>query len=85
MRVAALHSVARTAIQRYNDPAPVIDAASEHVVVRRLARCECRGCGAHSNAAAHVDAVPRCPNCGAASLVPVEGADLIRPASAERI
>jgi DNA-directed RNA polymerase subunit RPC12/RpoP len=82
MRVAALHTVSRSAIQRYNDPAPVIDAAAEHVVARRLLRCECRACGAHSNAAAHTDADARCPNCGARCLVPVEGADLIRPASA---
>ncbi len=82
MRAAALQTVSRTAIQRYNDPAPIIDAAAEHVVVRRLVRCECRACGAHSNAAAHTDAEARCPNCGATALVPVEGADLIRPASA---
>jgi ribosomal protein S27E len=82
MRLAALHSISRTAVQRYNDPAPIIDAASEHVVVRRLVRCECRVCGAHSNAVAVADADVRCPNCGASALVPVEGADLIRPASA---
>ena len=80
MRVAALHSISRSAIQRYNDPAPIIDAASEHVVARRLVRCECRGCGAHSNAVAAANAGARCPNCGASTLVPVEGADLIRPA-----
>ena len=82
MRVAALQTVSRAAIQRYNDPAPIIDAAAEHVVGRRLVRCECRVCGAHCNAAAHAGADARCPNCGATSLVPVEGADLIRPASA---
>ena len=78
MRVAALHSISRSAIQRYNEPAPIIDAASEHVVARRLVRCECRGCGAHSNAVAVADAQACCPNCGASTLVPVEGADLIR-------
>ena len=65
------------AIQGYNDPAPVIDATSERVAIRRLVRCECRGCGAHSNTSAGAEA--RCPNCGASRLVPVEGADLIRP------
>jgi ribosomal protein S27E len=79
MRVAALHSISRSAIQRYNEPAPIIDAASDHVVVRRLVRCECRGCGAHSNGVAAAGADVRCPNCGASALVPVEGADLIRP------
>jgi Zn finger protein HypA/HybF involved in hydrogenase expression len=82
MRVAALHCLSRTAIQRYNEPAPIIDAGSEHVIVRRLVRCECRFCGAHSNAVAVSDADARCPNCGASTLVPVEGADLIRRASA---
>ncbi|MGZ4312907.1 MAG: hypothetical protein ACXVR1_12465 [Solirubrobacteraceae bacterium] len=81
MRLAALHTISRIAIQGYNDPAPVIDAASEHVVARRLVRCECRVCGAHSNAVAASGANPWCPNCGASSLAPVEGADLIRPAS----
>jgi Zn finger protein HypA/HybF involved in hydrogenase expression len=81
MRLAALQFASRTAMQRYNEPAPIIDAASEHVVVRRLVRCECRCCGAHSNAVAATDADPRCPNCGASSLVPVEGATLIRPPS----
>jgi DNA-directed RNA polymerase subunit RPC12/RpoP len=78
MRVAALHAMSQTAIQGYNDPAPVIDATSERVAVRHLVRCECRGCGAHSNTTAGAEA--RCPNCGASRLVPVEGADLIRPA-----
>jgi Zn finger protein HypA/HybF involved in hydrogenase expression len=81
MRVAALHTISRSAIQRYNEPAPIIDAGSERVVVRRLVRCECRGCGAHSNAVAAAAADARCPNCGASTLVPVEGADLIRPRS----
>jgi Zn finger protein HypA/HybF involved in hydrogenase expression len=80
MRVAALHSISQTATQRYNEPAPIIDAESEHVVVRRLVRCECRGCGAHSNAVAAANREARCPNCASATLVPVEGADLIRPA-----
>lgn len=81
MRVAALHTISRKAIQRYNEPAPIIDAASEHVVARRLERCECRSCGAHSNAVAAANAEACCPNCGALTLVPVEGADLIRPAA----
>ena len=81
MRVAALHSISRSAIQRYNDPAPIIDAASEHVVAPRLVRCECRGCGAHTNALAAANAQACCPNCGASTLVPVEGADLIQPAA----
>ena len=81
MRLAALHSASRIAIQRYNEPAPIVDAASEHVVGRRLVRCECRTCGAHSNAVAAADADGRCPNCGGSALVPVEGADIIRPAS----
>jgi Zn finger protein HypA/HybF involved in hydrogenase expression len=81
MRVAALHSISRTTIQRYNEPAPIIDAASDHVVARRLVRCECGCCGAHSNVVPAADADARCPNCGAGTLVPVEGADIIRPAS----
>jgi Zn finger protein HypA/HybF involved in hydrogenase expression len=79
MRVAALHTISRTAIQGYNEPAPVIDAMSEHVV-RRLVRCECHSCGAHSNAIASWTVESSCPNCGAPGLVPVEGAGLILPA-----
>ena len=47
-------------------------------MIARLVRCECRGCGAHSNAMASTEAPPACPNCGAPGLVPVEGAGLIR-------
>jgi hypothetical protein len=79
MRVAALHTISRTAVQRYNEPAPIIDAASEHMV-RRLVRCECRSCGAHCNAIASWTVETSCANCGAPGLVPVEGAGLILPA-----
>jgi DNA-directed RNA polymerase subunit RPC12/RpoP len=48
----------------------------------RLVRCECRHCGAHSNAIAVHDVQASCPNCGHSRLVPVEGADVI--VSAER-
>jgi ribosomal protein S27E len=76
MRVAALHQLAKTAAH-HTEPAPFIDPESE-LVVARLVRCECRGCGAHTNASAAAGADITCPNCGAAGLVPVEGAGLIR-------
>lgn len=77
MRVAALHQLSRTAAH-LSEPAPVIDAESE-LVIARLVRCECRSCGAHTNSMASAAMSPTCPNCGAAGLVPVEGARLIRP------
>jgi len=77
MRVAAQHTISRTALQGYNEVAPIIDASYEHVA-RRLVRCECRRCGAHSNAIASWTVETSCPNCGAPGLVPVEGAGVIR-------
>jgi Zn finger protein HypA/HybF involved in hydrogenase expression len=76
MHVAALQHLAKTAAE-LSEPAPVIDAEAE-LMVARLVRCECRSCGAHSNAMASTAAQPACPNCGAPGLVPVEGAGLIR-------
>jgi predicted RNA-binding Zn-ribbon protein involved in translation (DUF1610 family) len=76
MHVAALHHLSKTAAG-HGEPAPVIDAESE-LVVARLVRCECRSCGAHTNAIAASGAHAACPNCGAAGIVPVEGAGLIR-------
>lgn len=78
MRVAALHQLSKTAAD-HSEPAPIIDPESELVVVARLVRCECRSCGAHTNAIATTGADASCPNCGSAGLVPVEGAGLIRP------
>ncbi len=77
MRVAALHQLSKTAAAHYSEPAPVIDAESE-LMIARLVRCECHSCGAHTNAIATTGAHAGCPNCGAAGLVPVEGAGLIR-------
>jgi hypothetical protein len=77
MRIAALHQLSRTAVHD-TEPAPVIDAESE-LVVARVVRCECRACGAHSNAIPSPGVGAGCPNCGAARLVPVEGAALILP------
>jgi ribosomal protein S27E len=76
MHVAALGQLSKTAA-RLSEPAPVIDPESE-LVVARLVRCECHGCGAHTNAIATMGANATCPNCGALGLVPVEGAGLIR-------
>ena len=77
MRVAALHQLSKTVAQ-HCEPAPIIDPESDFVVAR-LVRCECRSCGAHTNAIAAIDTHVSCPNCGAGGLVPVEGAGLIRP------
>jgi hypothetical protein len=76
MRVAALQQLSKTAAQ-HCEPAPIIDPESE-LAVARLLRCECRSCGAHTNAIATTGADTRCPNCGTPGLVPVEGAGLIR-------
>jgi predicted RNA-binding Zn-ribbon protein involved in translation (DUF1610 family) len=76
MNVAALHQLSKTAAH-HAEPAPVIDAESERPVAR-LVRCECRSCGAHTNATAASGGRTTCPNCGAAGIVPVEGARLIR-------
>lgn len=76
MHVAALQQLSKTAAD-HAEPAPVIDAESE-LVVACLVRCECRKCGAHTNAIATTGAHARCPNCGTPGLVPVEGARLIR-------
>jgi hypothetical protein len=77
MRIAAIQQLSKSAAQR-SEPAPIIDAESD-LVVARLRRCECRSCGAHTNAIASVGLESACPNCGAAGLVPVEGAGLVRP------
>lgn len=77
MHIAALQQLSKTAAH-HSEPAPVIDPESE-LVVARLVRCECRSCGAHTNAIALAGVDATCPNCGAASIVPVEGAGLIRP------
>lgn len=76
MRVAALHQLSKTAVN-HGEPAPVINPESEFVAAR-LARCECRSCGAHTNAIPATGVGNTCPNCGAAGIVPVEGAGLIR-------
>jgi Zn finger protein HypA/HybF involved in hydrogenase expression len=76
MHVAALHQLSKTAAH-HTEPAPVIDAESE-LVVARLVRCECRSCGAHTNALPVTGGHATCPNCGSAGLVPVEGAGLIQ-------
>lgn len=77
MRVAALKQLSKTAVQQ-GEPAPIIDPESDFVAAR-LIRCECRSCGAHTNAIASTGVHVTCPNCGGAGLVPVEGAGLIRP------
>lgn len=77
MRVAALKQLTRTA-SRHGEPAPIIDPESDFAVAR-LVRCECRSCGAHTNAIAATGVHVTCPNCGGGGLVPVEGAGLIRP------
>jgi ribosomal protein S27E len=77
MRVAALHQLSKT-VAHHTEPAPFIDPESE-LFTARLVRCECRGCGAHTNAIAATGVHATCPNCGAGGLVPVEGAGLIRP------
>jgi predicted RNA-binding Zn-ribbon protein involved in translation (DUF1610 family) len=82
MRVAALHHLSKTAGHR-GEPAPIIDAESELVVARHV-RCECRSCGAHTNAIATTGTAATCPNCGAAGIVPVEGAGLILPVEPAR-
>jgi hypothetical protein len=82
MRVAALHQLSKTAVS-HGEPAPVIDPESD-LVIARLVRCECHSCGAHTNAIAASGGHAACPNCGAAGLVPVEGAGLIRPGPPHR-
>jgi ribosomal protein S27E len=77
MRVAALKQLSKTAA-RQCEPAPIINPESDFVVTR-LVRCECHSCGAHTNAIVATGVHVSCPNCGAAGLVPVEGAGLIRP------
>lgn len=77
MHVAALKQLSKSAAQ-HCEPAPIIDPESDFVIAR-LVRCECRGCGAHTNAIAATGVHATCPNCGAGGLVPVEGAGLIRP------
>ncbi len=77
MHAAALKQLSKAAAQ-LSEPAPVINPESDYVIAR-LVRCECRSCGAHSNAMLSADMNPTCPNCGAPGVVPVEGAGLIRP------
>jgi predicted RNA-binding Zn-ribbon protein involved in translation (DUF1610 family) len=77
MRVAALQQLSKTGAH-HGEPAPVIDPESEFVAAR-LVRCECRSCGAHTNAIPATGVSTTCPNCGAIGIVPVEGAGLIRP------
>lgn len=76
MHVAALRQLSQVAAH-LSEPAPVIEPEAE-LMVARLVRCECRSCGAHTNAMASAAMHPSCPNCGAAGLVPVEGAGLIQ-------
>lgn len=79
MHVAALRQLSKTAAQ-LSEPAPVINPEAE-LMVARLVRCECRSCGAHSNAMTSGQHPAACPNCSAEGLVPVEGATLIRSVS----
>jgi hypothetical protein len=76
MHVAALRQLSKAAVN-LSEPAPIIDPESE-LMIAHLVRCECRGCGAHTNAMATTGSNATCPNCGAPGLVPVEGAGLIR-------
>jgi hypothetical protein len=79
MHVAALRQLSKSAA-RLSEPAPVLDPEAEFMIAR-LVRCECRSCGAHSNAMTSGERPAACPNCNAEGLVPVEGAMLIRPVS----
>jgi Zn finger protein HypA/HybF involved in hydrogenase expression len=81
MHIAALRQISKTAAQ-LSEPAPVLEPEAEFMMTR-LVRCECRSCGAHSNAMASGQHPAACPNCRAKGLVPVEGAALIRSVSPE--
>jgi ribosomal protein S27E len=78
MRIAALRQLSKLSAERL--PTPAAPEPSPSALNPRLVRCECRGCGAHSNAIAARDVEASCPNCGASRLVPVEGAGVIMPA-----
>lgn len=60
-------------------PNITIRPRTEGPIRPRLTRCECLTCGAHTNAVAARRVHGTCPNCGSAQLVPVEGAEVIRP------
>jgi hypothetical protein len=62
MHVAALRQLSKSAAQ-LSEPAPGISPEGEFMVAR-LVRCECRSCGAHSNAMSSGEQPTACPNCG---------------------
>jgi hypothetical protein len=77
MRIAALRQLSKSS-------ARVIPANPRRVAgglvdpaAARLARCECRDCGAHSNAIVTTEAQASCGNCGGRRLAPVDGACVI--------
>jgi Zn finger protein HypA/HybF involved in hydrogenase expression len=78
MRITALRQLSKPPAQRVASAAEAsLPARPADVVRPRMARCECRSCGAHCNAIAAIDVHASCPNCGASRLVPLEGASLI--------
>jgi ribosomal protein S27E len=80
MRITALRELSRSAAKRSTTAdlhVEVLPAPTGDPVRPRLARCECRSCGAHSNAIAHREVHATCPNCGSSRLVPLEGVTVI--------
>jgi hypothetical protein len=77
MRIAVLRQLSKSSAR----PAPADPRLAGDGLVDslapRLARCECRDCGAHSNAIVTPEGHACCANCGGPRLVPVDGACVI--------
>jgi hypothetical protein len=77
VRIAVLHQLSKSCARPVApDPQAESDRRADPLAPR-LARCECRDCGAHSNAIVMTERHASCTNCGGPRLVPVDGACVI--------
>jgi len=78
MRIAVLRQLSKSSARAVSaNPSPVGNGLGGDPLRPRLVRCECRDCGAHSNAIVTREVHSSCTNCGASRLVPMEGAGVI--------
>lgn len=77
MRVAVLRQLSKSAARPVPAGPRLMGDGLVNPLAPRLARCECRDCGAHSNAIVMTEAQASCTNCGGRRLAPVDGACVI--------
>jgi hypothetical protein len=77
MRIAVLRQLSKTSARPVVAESRPLGDGLVDPQAPRLVRCECRDCGAHSNAIVTTDAHSCCTNCGGPRLTPVDGACVI--------